>query len=254
VLVLLTGALDADAALPAGVVLPLPGAAEINAVARIDGQGRMIDDIEYRIGDGHLALTTPDPRFRVEYYAPYRVEGVEHLFDFEWRAEIPVARLDVKVQRPKAASGMLTVPEAVQTATGDNGLFYHVLPGQAVPAGSTYTASVRYAVERAALSVAPRPARSAPAGSPTRSPAGGPPQEAAAGPSFDWGNGLLAGTALLTLAAFAWALVARGRKPEVDAKAPRADRPAARFCHACGTAVRGGDRFCGRCGTSLQRG
>ena len=161
VLVLLTGALDAGVALPAAVVLPLPAAAEINAVARIDNGGRMVDDIEYHIGDGHLGLTTPDSRFRVEYYMPYRVEGVEHLFEFEWLAEISVERLEVKVQQPKAASGMLMVPEGVQAGTDENGLSYYVVPAQVVPAESAYTVKVRYAVEQMALSVKPRPARGA---------------------------------------------------------------------------------------------
>jgi hypothetical protein len=67
VLVLLTGTLAGDEPLPAVVTFPLPEDAQLNAVARIDSQERMIDDISYSTDAGKLTLTTPDPRFQVEY-------------------------------------------------------------------------------------------------------------------------------------------------------------------------------------------
>ena len=68
VLVLLTGALPGDTRLPASVTLPLPGGAQINAIARIDSKdGSMKDDI-FSSNDPPDTLTfvTPDLRFRVE--------------------------------------------------------------------------------------------------------------------------------------------------------------------------------------------
>ena len=73
VLVLLTGTLPGDTRFPASVTLPLPEAAQLNAVARIDSKdGNMKDDIISSTDPpGTLTFTTPDLRFRVEYYLPY---------------------------------------------------------------------------------------------------------------------------------------------------------------------------------------
>ncbi|HEX6387566.1 MAG TPA: hypothetical protein VF177_23100, partial [Anaerolineae bacterium] len=75
VLVLLTGTLPADTPLPATVTLPLPQEADLNAVARISDDNVMIDDIEYTTGADQLTFTTPDRRFRIEYYLPYTADG-----------------------------------------------------------------------------------------------------------------------------------------------------------------------------------
>ena len=78
VLVLLTAELPAGTALPATVTIPLPGEADVNAVARFDDTGAMLSDVDYTTSAGQLTLTTPANRFRVEYYAPYEVAAVSY--------------------------------------------------------------------------------------------------------------------------------------------------------------------------------
>jgi len=76
VLVLLTGTLSADTKLPATVIFPVPATAQLNAVARIDSSdGVMKDDILSGPAPGGFRFTTPDLRFRVEYYLPYVVNN-----------------------------------------------------------------------------------------------------------------------------------------------------------------------------------
>ncbi len=115
VLVLLTGTLSADTKLPATVLFPVPETAQLNAVARIDSSdGIMKDDILSGPVPGGFRFTTPDLRFRVEYYLPYAVNNNRRTFNFTWLADLSVNRLQVKVQQPIYASSLATELEAAE--------------------------------------------------------------------------------------------------------------------------------------------
>jgi hypothetical protein len=116
VLVLLTGALPADAVLPATLTLPLPEGAVLNAVASIDATGAMLNT-DYTAASGFVTLTTPDPRFRVEYYVPYRVTGAERAYTFRWEAGLDVAQLTLRVQEPAAAANLTITPAAERSVS-----------------------------------------------------------------------------------------------------------------------------------------
>jgi hypothetical protein len=250
VLVLLTGTLGAEAPLPASVTLPVPADAKVNAVARIDETGRMIDDIAYHLGDGQVVLTTPDPRFRVEYYSAYQLEGGERTFEFTWLADVAVDRLDVRVQKPAAADFLITVPKATDVAQAPDGLVYHSLPAQPVPAGSSFPLRVRYAMTDARLTA---PARDEASGAPTprAAPAAAPPSRAP-GTGLDWPNLLIAFGALAMLGVFVWQ-IARSRSAAGSKSAARARaREGARFCAACGKPLAAEDRFCRHCGAASE--
>ena len=242
VLVLLTGTLGAGAPLPASVTLPVPADARVSAVARIDESGQMIDDIAYHTGGGQLVLTTPDPRFRVEYYFPYQIEGGERTFEFTWLADVAVDRLEVRVQQPAAAGFFLTVPKATDVAQAPDGLVYHSLAAQRVPAGSSFPLRVRYAMTDARLTAPPRDEAS---GAQTARAA---PDAASPGTGLDWPNFLIAFGALAMVGVFVWR-IARSRSAAGPKRAARVGaREGALFCTACGKPVAAEDRFCRRCG------
>lgn len=158
VLVLLTGRLPGDMALPARVTLPLPGTARLNAVARIDARdGRMKDDILSSPGPGELAFITPDPSFRVEYYLPYTTKNKQRSFDFTWRSDVSVDRFMVKVQQPAAADTLRTEPAAPDVLRDENGFNYHFFPVQSLPAGTPYKLHVDYTMNQSKLSVSGLP-------------------------------------------------------------------------------------------------
>ena len=92
VLVLLSGRLPDKTKLPVTVTLPLPQSAQLNAVARIDSRdGRMKDDITVSTDPpGMVTFTTPDLRFRVEYYFPYTVKANRHVFNYTWLAPVGI--------------------------------------------------------------------------------------------------------------------------------------------------------------------
>jgi hypothetical protein len=247
VLVLLTGTLAPEAALPAAVSVPFPPDAQLNAVARIDARERMIDDIAYSTGTGTLTLTTPDSRFQVEYYLPYRIEDGEHVFSFTWLADLSVERLNTTVQRPMAAPSLLTEPMASQVLQGRDGLTYYRLPAQAVPGGQPFSLTVRYPMASTRLT-AERGEGGAGA------PAAASPAAPEPTPPFEWPAVLAAIGVGLVSALIAWQLASRRSQPTAPSTA-KDEEPAARhYCHACGRPVATEDRFCSDCGADLEGG
>jgi hypothetical protein len=154
VLVLLTGTLSAETKLPATVILPLPETAQLNAVARIDSSdGIMKDDIFSSPAPGELRLTTPDLRFRVEYYLPYSVNNNRRTFNFAWLADVSVNRFKLRVQQPISASFLATEPATINVLEGQDGFTYYTYPEQAVPAWQPLLVRVDYTMTTAQLSV-----------------------------------------------------------------------------------------------------
>ena len=246
VLVLLTGSVPADVTLPAPVTLPLPPEATLNAVARISDDNEMIDDVEFERNDGTLTLTAPDLRFRVEYYMPYSREGLQREFVFNWPGGPAVARIDVGVQQPLAATSMSVQPAVDSILTGSDGLEYHNLPVRQLGAAESFIVEVSYRLASEQLTAAGREDRVT----------GG--ESTADGSDFNWSLVLAIIGATLLLLAISWQLFgARLMKR----RAPRKPRPlrtmqqqSVQFCHACGARARAGDRFCRECGTELKKG
>ncbi|MFW6069424.1 MAG: zinc ribbon domain-containing protein [bacterium] len=267
VLVLLTGALPADAPRPASVSLPLPADATINAVARISAENQMIDDIEYSVEDGSLSLVTPDARFRVEYYVPYAGDGLQRNFSFRWQSPLRVGEMDLSVQQPRAATALTVDPEPDSVIEGSDQLQYHNLPIREVPPNDLYVVEAQYTMGSDTLTQAGSPAAGSPAAG---SPAGGSPAtgeeggaQTGTGIELSWPVALAAAGLVLVLLALGWQLlVARSgavgstpRKPR-PRRAERSGSVAAdrqvRYCHYCGQRAQSGDRFCRECGTQLK--
>ncbi len=247
VLVLMTGALAADAPLPAQVSLPLPANATLNAVARIDDAGQMIDDIVFENSGGLLTLTTPDRRFRVEYYLPYSGDGLQRQFTFNWPGGPGAAQMDLSVQQPLAAASIAVQPEPETVITGSDGLQYHNLPMRALGAAEAFSVTVSYimtAEQLSATGLAPGPA----------APADGATTAAGAA---NWPLILGAAGAGLLVAAVGWHLYSSrtARRAPPKPRPARAGAPGrAAFCHECGAQASAEDRFCRQCGTRLKRG
>lgn len=256
-LVLVTGSVAPDAPLPADVTLPLPQDATLNAVARISDDNQMIDDVAFERGDGTLTLTTPDRRFRVEYYAPYQAEGLQRSFTFTWTGGLAVAQTDVSVQQPRAATSLNVQPAAETVIDGSDGLIYHNLPVRQLQAAEGFTVEVTYTLSAEQLT--------APGGAPSSAPGGVVDSATSRGDDaagfldgMNWPIFLAALGGVLLLLAIGWQVFGA----RVTARrAPRKPRPLramrqqqAKFCHQCGTRAQDGDRFCRECGTELKSG
>ncbi len=266
VLVLLTGELPAATALPATVTIPLPGEADVNAVARFDDTGTLLSDVDYTTSAGQLTLTTPATRFRIEYYAPYEVAEDAYSFTFDWTADLDIEQMTVVVQQPLAATDITITPAPAGTADRGDGLTYHTLAARPVGAGEPVTVRVAYAVEAPVLSA---PSQALPVA--TDAGITAPETTASTGGGFNplW---LLAIAGGLGLLAVAWYLgqrqgrASRARKPQptrpaktkTAAPTPPATKPTAgprpgtRYCHQCGQPAQPEDVYCRNCGTQLK--
>jgi hypothetical protein len=254
VLVLITGQLPQDTSLPAQVSIPIPEDAQINAVASIDEAGMV--SIDFEAANENITFVTTNPRFRVEYYAPYQQNGLSRSYDFEWISELPVAELSAEVQQPANAETLTSEPAAANMYTNQtDGLFYHALDPRAVPAGTPYQLSFNYEMASNALTVGQ--AISTPGVTTEQG------QEVVT-PSIGGNNNwlLFAGiaglVALVVIGTWILATRTKGKKSSRPVKPkPRtagSSKPkAAVFCHNCGQAAEDNDRFCRRCGTELKR-
>lgn len=259
VLVLLTGALPADAALPATLTIPLPPEADVNAVASFSEAGALLSDVDYSAENGLLTLTTPANRFRVEYYVPYTISGDEYTFTFEWASGLAIDQMTAVVQQPLAATDIRITPTPAGSAERGDGLTYHTLPSRAVGANEPITIEVAYTVEAPVLSA---PSQELPAATVGASPAAA--TVGGDGLSPWW---LAAAAGVLLLVGGAWYLgqrqgrgASRARKPQsarpaksgASKAAPPKDAGPPRYCHNCGLAAQPGATFCRNCGTQLK--
>jgi hypothetical protein len=267
-LVLLTGELPADTPLPATITIPLPDGADLNAVARFGETGGLFSDVEYSVDGGRLTLTTPSPRFRVEYYAPYRVDGNSRAYTFDWSGDLVVDTLSTIVQQPLGATFITTDPPSTGSELRNDNLTYYRLPAQAVSPGQRYAVQVNYEMPSPQLSVdALQPGADAPHTTETTSPI------------VWWVLGLL-GALVVVGGAF---YLGRGSAGSARRRKPRPSRPAkpqssagrnasrpsppasvqksksaasppaaAKFCHQCGRAAETSDVYCRGCGTKLK--
>ena len=248
VLVLLTGTLPDDTRLPARVTLPLPEAAQLNAIARIDGRDSVMkNDIVSNPGPGTLTFITPDLRFRMEYYFPYTAKDKERSFDYFWLADISVDKLQLKVQKPTSAISLRTVPRTVDVAWDEDEFSYHTFPVKAVPAGQRLSLHVEYTLTAVQLSKESLPA------SDTGAQTSGAPPKSVAGMGISWPMVAIVAGGIIIVLAMAWLFVSRrpssappGSEHTQDGKQSRA-----KFCSHCGGPVGKEYRYCSQCGNRL---
>jgi hypothetical protein len=264
VLVLMTGTLSSNTPLPTTVSIPLHADAEVNAVARVTEDNRMIDDIDYTIANDILTLTTPDSRFRVEYYAPYESNGINHAFTFEWLADVPVESLLAAVQQPTGATNMSVTPanaNAVSDTT--DGFTYYTFPPETIPAGEPFIITFNYDMVTPQLSVDSLPAPGST--SETNANSGSSTNASSPSGSFSLGDinwllviGVLG--VILVAVVVTWLVATRQRRPVRKNRKPRPKRAnnvtkssgRAKFCHQCGNKLNANDKFCRECGTAVK--
>jgi len=249
VLVLLTGTLPGGTRFPASVTLPLPPAAQLNAVARIDSKdGNMKDDIFSSTDPpGTLTFITPDLRFRVEYYLPYTVNKNQRSFDYTWLAAVTVNNFQLRVQRPTSAITLNTEPATANVVRSGDGLDYHTFPARAVPAGQPFSLHVDYKLTSAQLSATSLPAPNTSIQTPAL------PAPPGTGPGITWALAAVVSGGFIIIGVLIWQIVSRRFRPNIrqpiDSLVEKQSR--AEFCRNCGEPIDESDRFCSGCGSEL---
>lgn len=258
-LVLMTAVLPAGTPLPATLTLPLPPNAQLNAVARISDDNVMVDDIDFTPTAENVTLTTPDSRFRIEYYLPYTATDLQRTLSFSWQSDLTVNALEFAIQEPLALDNMITDPAPASFIVRNDGLRYQTLATTSVPAGTPFTVTTTYTLTRNQLTITGLTATDD--GASLIPPAPAPAPSATTVP-FNWSAALALVGGLLVIGSLAWQYAqnqqqARLKKPRPQrppAKQTKASQPAkaTKFCHHCGQATQPQDRFCRNCGTPLK--
>ena len=267
VLILMTGTLPPETPLPATVTIPISEDAQINAVARITSENQMLDDIQYIAENGLLTFTTPDPRFRIEYYAPYESNGSTHTFSFDWLSDMPVEGILAAVQQPSGATNMNVIPASANVVTDTtDGFTYYTYPPNSIAAGEPFNITFNYEMTTPQLSIDSLPAvNPAPESNPNSSSSANTSTPSSSSNSFALDNvnwplviGLLG--IVLVAVVVTWLVATRQTQPARTTRKPRPKRantpvkPAGkvRFCHECGNELNGNDKFCRECGTAVK--
>lgn len=261
VLVLITGFFADGTPNPTEVTLPLPSGADIHVVAYFTENDVLTDQgVDYSLGENSVTLSTPGTGFRLEYYLPYEALGNQRNFNYTWQADLPVNELTFMIQEPIAATNFSVTPTAVNVSD-NNGLTYHTLPVQPVPAGTPYTVNLTYTLSSPQLTIESQiPADGAtnttvPQTAPSSSPA-------ASSTSFldtiNWPLAVAGAGLLLIIVAVIWQIASsrsakkRPAKPRRQAPA-KTGKQAAKYCHECGHPLQSGDKFCRECGTAVKK-
>ena len=245
-LVILRGALAADAPLPADVTLRIaassggPSALAYSATA---GGDLLNLEHEQKVANDFITLRFKLPQrfFHLEFYDPLATGTPERSYSYVWPGDMGVKQLRVVVQEPAAASNFSVQPNLDTTASGQDGLRYRSAELGAQVAGKQLPIKLRYTKSDARTSAdILRPQ----APDMTKKPASG---AVTAGASDEVTKGVLIFILTVSLligigtAVMWWRGRARTAGPEAGGG-----------CTKCGTPRAAGDRFCSKCGARLK--
>jgi len=242
-LVILRGAIAADAPLPADIRLRIPASSGgPSAAAYAATEGGNLLNLEHQRTDASdfitLRLKVPERFFHIEFYDPLPAGAAERSYSYVWPGDMAVGQMRVIVQEPAAASNFSVQPNLDAAAAGQDGLRYRSGELGAQAAGKQLPIKVRYTktdTRTSAEIVRPKAADPAPA--------------RAAGSSEEVTKGVLIFIAVFSLligigtAVLWW----RGR-----AKTAASKTGGAGTCAKCGSPRAPGDRFCSKCGARLK--
>jgi len=250
-LVILRGALPADAKLPADMTLRIAASTGgPSAMAYSAAPGGNLLNLEHERIDAKdfitLRFKVPERYFHVEFYDPLATGAAERSYTYVWPGDLSVDRLSVVAQEPAASSNFSVQPNLGNTATGPDGLVYHSAELGAYEAGKTLPIKLSYKKTDTRTSAeilqpkAPDPTPAATAAA-TPAPRSGSSDEVTRGVLvFILAVSLLVG---IGTAVLWW----RGRASGAAARVGGAGA-----CTKCGTPREAEDRFCSNCGARLK--
>ncbi len=253
--------------------LPIPAEAKLNAVATSDGSGRLLKNewTEEKAEDGArlLVMVPENPLFRVEYYAPFSIDGDKRVIEFELPAGyLNAAQATIETLLPPGSKDIQLSPPADESdpTQKDAHIFRRTLgeiKDQAV------VQNVTYLNPSGALTVPETPATSEDLlqSQPSSQNETPPAATTKSSPNL-WiiALGVIAAILIVGGAIGLWLTRDRGDEDEVApprraAKRGRSSVVSAkkstsgnmdRFCRQCGEEFGEDDRFCRYCGAPRQ--
>ena len=259
VLVIITGAVDEESALPQTLRIPLPAGARLHAVAYPDATGNLLTlpwTTEAGADGQTVVFDLNQPRFVVEYYADILSPPPSRSFQLNMVAPYAAQQASLALRQPSRASGLQVTP-AMSAGGPDNlGNPTYTLELGALQAGQRVPVQVSYTKADADPSVAGLAVAETPAASVDSTPSWLPWFIGAA-------LGLAAGAVvvffLLRRRSAGASRQARRRqarkqgslaRPPVASSAPGSSQN--KFCVQCGQKFEGNDKFCRNCGAARR--
>ena len=255
---------------------PIPAGAKVNAVAHLDDQNSLINEVwdSQPSGDQQVITFTPmTARFQLEYYIDVISAGPDRSFTVDVDVDgQTVSTLGIAVQQPAGATNLQGEPALSGPVAGFQGLSYfsrqlkNVQPGQTVRQTVTYTKPDNTLTVDQIGPAASEPA--APSSSDASSGSGFATNLADRSVTRFWlpmGAAAVILVGLVLIGVGAW----RARQPDADVVRPVARRRSRRtrpqraaaeggglasFCHQCGAPFEPDDQFCGACGAPRRAG
>jgi len=246
-----------DTALPVELAVRVPAQATVNAVARLEVGGTLVNiDYERQIqGDwAVISLSATSRDVQIEYYDALTKQGAARHYVYQWAGDYAADLFTVQFQMPAGASGLQTTPALPNSSVGADGLTYYTAEFGALTAGQTFTLEVIYQKATDTLSA---PSLSV---QPAENP-GTASGRVTLAKYVPWVLGGL-GTVLLLVGLMVGLFYWHGRWRDSGGAsrqrhAARREKPgelaAVIYCHQCGRRAQPGDLFCRACGTRLRR-
>ncbi len=251
-LVIYDFAVSDSTSLPAEVVLRIPKAANLIAVASNTPSGGLINagfDGPTVSGDWQSIAVKVETQatYHLEYYQPLTRSAATREFDYLWPGDYPAEAFGVYLRASVDTTGVTTDPPLAPVQPSEDILAYQQSIG-ALPAGQQFTLHISY--EKSSDTLA----------SPSEGLQPSAPVDQNTTGRVMFSNYLpyIIGTLGLVLilggVVYYWRSGRRrgGRERRHHAARPEDEKDSQAYCHQCGARARPGDRFCRVCGSKLR--
>ncbi len=248
---------DQSTALPAQVTLRFPKNSNLNAVAYLDTNGKLIDT-DYTgpavQGDWQtvsVKVTSYDP-YRIEYYEPLTRNGNQRSFSFRWFGDYAVDQFTVTMQVPADSTNLVADPPFTSTSTsGDGSFIIGTIEQGGLKMGQSNVFKLQYERQSDAVTKSSNSANIQPS-----KPINSNTEGRVSIDNLPWIIGGF-GLALIGIALFFYWRSTQSieQKSRRRRRAGHTDEDSGEeqiYCHECGTRARPGDRFCRTCGSKLR--
>ncbi len=235
--------------LPARIIIKIPSSALINAVAVQNSSKELLDapyDVSIEEGWAVLTITANSLIIQFEYYEDLNKTDHSRNINYEWTGAYATDKLVINLLVPNGSQNLSTVPPALFTGYGLEGLANYQVQATNLPANQTFLFLVSYNRASDALEISDLPiiASSAPGlETPGRITITG---------VLPWILGAL-GIILVAIGIigfFVWQK--EGKEPQLDEKPRKKEKGDQIYCKECGKRAQPGDKFCRNCGTRLK--
>jgi len=242
-----------DTALPVSLVLHIPAAAQLNAVAAEDSSKGLVNAPYQSTIQGdwsELSITTNSLKVQIEYYVSLVKDGTTRHITYEWAGDNPVDTLDVNFLLPTAADQVKIDPSPVTSEPGQGGLTNYLVRTVNPPVGRPFTVTIEYQRQTDELSIANLPVQA------ISTPGANTPGLTSSSTILQWTLGGL-GLLLIVGGVFGYIRWRRGGQEPAQRRRhggslEKAQKEAV-YCSECGKRSQPGDVFCRTCGARLKQ-